>query len=122
MLVHQTIFQAFFDTASKNPDGPFLMAPSKSDSDRKTYSFTSVLNQVDSLSNIFSEKGYVSNMRIATLLGSSPEHYILKLALNKIGVSVVPINPDYTSDETSYLLQDSDAVLVISSLNYVDQI
>ena len=122
MLVQQTIFQAFCDTASKNPDGPFLMAPSKSDSDRKTYSFTSVLNQVDSLSNLFSEKGYVSNMRIATLLGSSPEHYILKLALNKIGVSVVPINPDYTSDETSYLLQDSDAVLVISSLNYVDQI
>ena len=122
MLVQQTIFQAFCDTASKNPDGPFLMAPSKSDSDRKTYSFTSVLNQVDSLSNLFSQKGYVSNMRIATLLGSSPEHYILKLALNKIGVSVVPINPDYTPDETSYLLQDSGAVLVISSLNYVDQI
>jgi crotonobetaine/carnitine-CoA ligase len=105
-----------------NPEGPLLISPANQSSVLKAYSFQAVLKKTLYLAGIFENAGYHSNLRIALLLGSTPEHYMVKLALNKLGISVVPVNPDYTPDETSYLLEDSKSVLVICSLHYVDQI
>ena len=121
MIKNKKIFEVFHEIALRNPDGPFLIAPANKRKNLETFSFQSVLKRVEKLSGIFQEKGYKPNSRVAVLLGSSPDHYILKLALNKIGISVVPVNPDYTADETSYLLEDSGAILAISSSIYVNQ-
>ena len=121
MIDNKTIFHVFKEVALRNPDGPFLIAPAKKNKELECFSFKSVLEKVVSISNIFFDKGYRTGLRVAVLLGSTPDHYILKLALNKIGVSVVPINPDYTADETSYLLEDSSAITVICGDIYIDQ-
>ena len=113
MIDNKTIFDVFYEVALRNPNGAFLIAPAKKNKKIETTSFNSALKKVMRISNIFLEKGYKTDLRVAVLLGSTPDHYILKLALNKIGVSVVPINPDYTADETSYLLEDSGAISVI---------
>mgnify|MGYP001201810665 FL=1 len=117
-----TIFKTFEYICNKNPAASFLISPSRGANDLKEISYKDTLEKANGIANIFLDKHYGSNIRVATLLGSTPEHYILKLALNKIGISVVPINPDYSPDETSYLLEDSRATVAICSELFLSQL
>ena len=117
-----TIFESFEDICKKNPTASFLISPSRGANDLKEISYKDTLEKANGIANIFLDKQYGSNIRVATLLGSTPEHYIIKLALNKIGISVVPINPDYAPDETSYLLEDSGATMAICSEVFLSQL
>lgn len=57
--------------------------------------------------------GYGHGHRIAVLLANRPEMLLLKLALNGLGISWVPVNPDYRASEVAYLLEDSGVDLAI---------
>ena len=117
-----TIFKSFEDICRKTPSAPFLISPSRNQKGMTTFSYQETFEKAYKISTIFSDNGYGNNLRVATLLGSTPAHYIVKLALNKIGVSVVPINPDYSPDETAYLLADSGSVLAICAEQYLKQL
>ena len=117
-----TIFKSFEDICRKTPSAPFLISPSRNQKGMTTFSYQETFDKADKISTIFLDNGYGNNLRVATLLGSTPAHYIVKLALNKIGVSVVPINPDYSPDETAYLLADSGSVLAICAEHYMKQL
>ena len=117
-----TIFKSFEDICRKTPSAPFLISPSRNQKGMTTFSYQETFEKAYKISTIFSDNGYGNNLRVATLLGSTPAHYIVKLALNKIGVSVVPINPDYSPDETAYLLADSGSVLAICAEHYMQQL
>ena len=117
-----TIFKSFEDICRKTPSAPFLISPSRNQKGMTTFSYQETFEKAYKISTIFSDNGYGNNLRVATLLGSTPAHYIVKLALNKIGVSVVPINPDYSPDETAYLLANSGSVLAICAEHYMKQL
>ena len=117
-----TIFKSFEDICRKTPSAPFLISPSRNQKGMTTFSYQETFEKANKISTIFLDNGYGNNLRVATLLGSTPAHYIVKLALNKIGVSVVPINPDYSPDETAYLLADSGSVLAICTEHYIKQL
>ena len=117
-----TIFKSFEDICRKTPSAPFLISPSRNQKGMTTFSYQETFDKASKISTIFLDNGYGNNLRVATLLGSTPAHYIVKLALNKIGVSVVPINPDYSPDETAYLLADSGSVLAICAEHYMKQL
>ena len=117
-----TIFKSFEDICRKTPSAPFLISPSRNQKGMTTFSYQETFEKANKISTIFLDNGYGNNLRVATLLGSTPAHYIVKLALNKIGVSVVPINPDYSPDETAYLLADSGSVLAICAEHYMQQL
>ena len=117
-----TIFKSFEDICRKTPSAPFLVSPSRAQKGMTTFSYQETFEKANKISAIFSDNGYGTNLRVATLLGSTPAHYIVKLALNKIGISVVPINPDYSPDETAYLLEDSGSVLAICAEHYMKQL
>ena len=117
-----TIFKSFEDICRKTPSAPFLISPSRNRKGMTTFSYQETFEKANKISTIFLDNGYGNNLRVATLLGSTPAHYIVKLALNKIGVSVVPINPDYSPDETAYLLADSGSVLAICAEHYMKQL
>ncbi|MCW8842963.1 MAG: AMP-binding protein, partial [Rhodobacteraceae bacterium] len=59
--------------------------------------------------------GYGVGDRIAVLLGNRPEMMLLKLAMNGLGISWVPVNPDYRPAEAAYLLEDSGACLAVAA-------
>ena len=117
-----TIFKSFETICRKTPSAPFLISPPRNQKGMTTFSYQETFEKANKISTIFLDNGYGNNLRVATLLGSTPAHYIVKLALNKIGVSVVPINPDYSPDETAYLLADSGSVLVICAEHYMQQL
>ncbi|GIX13670.1 MAG: hypothetical protein KatS3mg118_1629 [Paracoccaceae bacterium] len=66
--------------------------------------------------------GYAPGQRVAVSLGNRPEHLVLKLALNAVGLSVVPINPDLRPAELAFQLTDSAAVLAVTDAAHVDHL
>lgn len=59
--------------------------------------------------------GYGHGHRVVLDMENRPEHFLLKLALNKIGISCVPINPDLRAAEIAYIFDDASPVLAIVS-------
>ena len=114
----QTISSFFQAKAEYYKDNLFLMVPE----DRaRSYlpggyeiTFGNALKTVHRWQEAFSEAGYGPGARVAVLLGNRPEMLLLKLALNGLGMSWVPVNPDYRAGEVAYLLGDSDAALAIA--------
>ena len=51
---------------------------------------------------------------IALIVGNSPHFVIGLYGALRVGATVIPINPIYTADEISYMLQDGDVKAVIA--------
>ncbi|WP_124069400.1 fatty acid--CoA ligase family protein [Filibacter tadaridae] len=51
---------------------------------------------------------------VAFLLGNTPHFLISLYATMRIGATAIPVNPIYTPDEISYIIQNSDAKAVIA--------
>lgn len=79
-----------------------------------TFTWRETLERANALRDIYDEAGYGLGHRVAILFDQRPEFLFHYFALNSLGVSVVPINPDYRHDEIEYLLSHSEASLAIS--------
>ncbi|WP_082560982.1 AMP-binding protein [Devosia sp. Root685] len=76
-------------------------------------SYADVLKAAIDLSNAFAGAGYVAGQRVAVSLENRPAHFLNWLALNRLGISVVPVNPDLREEEVEYLLRHSGASLLV---------
>ena len=111
---------AFFNDKSEcYKDNEFLCIPADAarayhaDGYRITYGTAAA--QVQKWQDAFRKAGYGEGDRVAVLLANRPEMMLVKLALNGLGVSWVPVNPDYRPNEVAYLLEDSGACLAIAA-------
>lgn len=104
-----TVFSAFAATAAAHPAAPFLGTPGGTD-----LSYGAAARRVDALRTAYRAAGYGHGHRAALLLETTPEHFLHVLALNALGVAVVPVNPDYRHDELHYLLDHSEADIAIA--------
>jgi len=118
-----TVYQAFSAAANQWPERDVLnVLPTTA----KIYgiaagatSYRQMHEQVISLSKQFEKAGYNEGMRVALLLENRPVFFMLWLALNRISVSVVPINPDLRARELSYLLGHSEPALIIAIATHI---
>lgn len=113
-----TVYEAFAATAARYPTRPVL---NTSTGTARAYSlepgeitYQAALSQIDNLAEEFLSAGYVARMRVALLLENRPGFFIYWLALNKLGASVVPINPDLRASELEYLIAHSEPALVVT--------
>lgn len=81
--------------------------------DRASWSYAEALAEVEALAARYRAAGYGAGHRVALLLENRPAHFFHWLALNGLGASVVPVNPDYTTDELRYLLEHSESCLLV---------
>lgn len=116
-VMNLTIGDAFRRTVDRFPDRDFLAAPP---SEGRGYheagfelTYAAASRFVDDLVERYREAGYGLGDRIALALDNRPEHVLHRLALNTLGISCVPINPDYRPGELAYLLGHSEAALVV---------
>jgi crotonobetaine/carnitine-CoA ligase len=107
-----TIGDAFARAAQAYGPRPFLAVPAGA---HRAYhrhgveiDFASAAHEVRRLTVIYRAAGYGHGHRVAMLLDNRPEHFLHKLALNALGVSAVPINPDYRANEIAYLLENAE--------------
>ena len=120
-----TIGQAFSRAAMAYGPRAFLAAPAGSHRSYHAHGyeidFATAAREVQRLCEIYRSRGYGHGHRVAMLLENRPEHFLHKLALNTLGISCVPINPDYRAGEIAYLLENSSADLALVSLERREQ-
>ena len=103
--------------AARFGDKPLLILPRSVaalwGSEQTTWTYRQVLGDVEALAARYRAAGYRAGHRIAVLAENRPAHFVHWLALNSLGISLVPVNPDYTSDELAYLLEHSESALLV---------
>ena len=114
---------AFAATATRRPDAPFLLAPASAGLPYAPQGFRieygAFKTEVDRLRAEYAAAGYGRGARVALLLENRPVFFLHWLALNALGVSIVPINPDVRPDELSFQLELSQADLLVAASDRV---
>jgi acyl-CoA synthetase (AMP-forming)/AMP-acid ligase II len=105
-----TVFSAFQRTARAHGARPFLQVfPEKIE-----YSYAQALALVDDIAGRYRRAGYRRGHRVALRLPNCPQFLLHFLALNSLGISVLPLNPDARAAELEYVLGHSEASAVIT--------
>jgi acyl-CoA synthetase (AMP-forming)/AMP-acid ligase II len=112
-----TVFSFFAGVATGCAQKPFLCFPPRPGRDYLPeggdISYGAVLRQVVALQRDYAQAGYGHGHRAALLLENRPEFYHHFFALNGLGVSVVPVNPDYRLPEMAYLFAHCEPDIAI---------
>jgi acyl-CoA synthetase (AMP-forming)/AMP-acid ligase II len=113
-----TVFQAFARTAAQHGARPFLEivadTAARYDIEPRTLTYAQTLDAVRLAADAFGSAGIAGGERVALLLGNTPECFIHWLALNLLGASVVPLNPDWRAAELEYALSHCEARLAVT--------
>ena len=114
----ETVFAAFMATAAAAPDNPFLCVPPgagrAAGADSVELSYRQSREEILACRDAYATAGYGPGHRVGLLLDNRPEFFTHYLALNGLGVGIVPINPDYRLDELFYLMDHSEADLAVA--------
>ena len=113
----QTVHAAFSATASAWPDRPMLnVLPETAaiyDISAGELTYGDARAQVAALAASLEQAGYVKGQRVMLLMENRPAFFLWWLALNALGVSVVPVNPDLRAAELTYMIGHAEPVLAI---------
>ena len=112
-----TLYDVLSQSAEKYPENPLFMTTSRLkklwELETNVFNYQTVLEIVSKLKEGYASAGYGNGHRIAFLLENRPYIFFHFVALNALGVGIVPINPDYKYEEISYLLDHSEAEAII---------
>jgi acyl-CoA synthetase (AMP-forming)/AMP-acid ligase II len=118
-MTAQTVYDAIRNTASEYPERAVLHTVAET---AETYgiragniTYSQFIERADQIAHALKKNGYDAQMRVAVLLENRPDFFIIFAALNKIGASIVPINPDLRAAELEYLFDHSSPALIIST-------
>jgi len=113
----ESVYQCFVDTARRYPEGDFLHIPQAC---ARHYSDTSIdltygqaLATVEQLKARYLEAGYDGGHRVALLLQNRAQFLLHWFALNGLGCSVVPVNDEMAPQEQAYIINHSDAAVLL---------
>ena len=112
-----TVYNEFLKTGSRLSSQAFLHIPRQAAGEYHhgpvDYTYEQALRAADALSEQYAGAGYGRGMRVAVMLDNRAEFFLHLLALNKLGVSVVPVNSGFLPREIAYVINHSDACLVL---------
>ncbi|MEN4917454.1 AMP-binding protein [Achromobacter spanius] len=113
-----TVHQAFLDTAARHGELPFLcILPETAAAygiEAGELSYANAARAIESLRAAYARAGYGHGHRAGLLLENRPAFFLHWFALNALGVSVVPINPDLRAAELEYLAGHSEIALAVA--------
>lgn len=115
---HTTIADAFLRATAAYGPRSLLAVPANPgrsyDPQGREISYAEAAALVAGLVQRYRAAGYGLGHRVALFLESRPEHMLHKLALNTLGVCVVPVNPYYRPRELAYLIDHARVDLVMA--------
>ena len=113
-----TVYSAFAESARRHPGNEFLFIPESAATGwankRLVYTYAEAGAEIEKLRQRYAAAGIGAGHRVAILLENRDCFFFHWLALNAVGASIVPINPDYRHEELAYLLSHSEAVLAVT--------
>jgi acyl-CoA synthetase (AMP-forming)/AMP-acid ligase II len=114
----ETVFAAFQHAAERHAARPFVSVPAET---AQAYgiaagdlSYQDAQSAIERLSTAYRDAGYGHGHRVGVLLENRPDFFLHWFALNSLGVSLVPINPDMRAAELEYLIGHSDMVAALA--------
>ena len=114
----ETVFELFEAAAARMPEGGCLCAPPMAGRlyhpEGVEIGYRAAQARVAALRARYRAAGYGRGHRVALLLENRPEFHLHWWALNALGCGIVPINPAWRQDEMVYLIDHSEAALVVS--------
>ncbi len=117
-LEYTNVAQFFAATASVYPNRPFLNVLSETANvygiEAGEISYASLLRSAREKQTVYANAGYGPGHRVGLLLENRPAFFEHWLALNALGVSIVPINPELRAAELEYLAGHSEMVLAVA--------
>src|SRR5260221_12155690 len=112
-----TVFDAFARAAARYREKPFLAVLPET---AQAYgvaageiSYGEALARIRTLSDAYRARGYGAGHRVGILMENRPGFFLHWFALNALGVSLVPINPDMRAAELEYLIGHSEIVAAV---------
>lgn len=113
-----TVHQAFSRAAARWAARPFLCVLEETagiyDIPAGEIGYAVAAAQIESLRSSYAAAGYGHGHRVGLLLENRPAFFLHWFALNALGASVVPINPDLRAAELEYLIGHSEIALAVA--------
>src|SRR5579871_831194 len=116
-----TVHSAFIESASIWHARPFLHV---TDETARNYTITSssltyaqAAIAVAAIAERYRAAGYGTGHRVGLMLQNRPAMFLHWFALNGLGASVVPLNPELPHPELAYLVQHSGLCLTVGPTN-----
>jgi acyl-coenzyme A synthetase/AMP-(fatty) acid ligase len=114
----QSISAVFAASVAEFRDCDFLHVPAEAcrgyaDS-ALTLSYSEARNRVDAIASRLQSAGYAPGHRVAVALDNRPEFFLLFLALNQLGVSIVPLNGAMSVQELAFITRHADVGLGVT--------
>ncbi|WOB74940.1 AMP-binding protein [Achromobacter xylosoxidans] len=113
-----TVHQAFLDTAARHGARPFLCILPETAGiygiGAGELTYAQAASAIETLRAAYARAGYGHGHRAGLLLENRPAFFLHWFALNALGVSVVPINPDLRAAELEYLTGHSEIALAVA--------
>ncbi|MBA2399220.1 MAG: AMP-binding protein [Bradyrhizobium sp.] len=121
-----TVFDAFARAAARHGDKPFLAVLPET---AQAYgiaageiSYREAHARIADLTEAYRAKGYGGGHRVGILMENRPGFFLHWFALNGLGVSLVPINPDMRAAELEYLIGHSEIVAAVVIVQRQDDV
>jgi len=116
--LRSSIYDRFVETAAAHGERSFLavlpetsaaygIAPGE-------LSYRAAHERIDHLREAYRGAGYGPGYRVGLLLENRPSFFFHWFALNALGASIVPINPDLRSTEIAYLVDHSEMAAAVA--------
>ena len=116
--VKGTVQQAFQQSAEKYARNEFLyLLPSTAQTyqiEPQVWSYEQAAHEVTRLQALYRAAGLGHGHRVGLMLENRPSMFFHWLALNGLGVSVVPINTEWRSTELAYLFDHSELCVAVA--------
>jgi acyl-CoA synthetase (AMP-forming)/AMP-acid ligase II len=113
-----TVFDTFFHAADTYADRPWLSVTAETAAaygiEPGDITYAQARDTVRHLRTRYAEAGYGPGHRVGLLLENRPAFFLHWFALNALGVSIVPLNPDLRVIELSYVVAHSELVAIVA--------
>jgi len=108
-----SIHQLFEAQVAKTPDAPALIFG------EQTLSYGELNRRANQLAHKLREQGVGPDVLVGIAMQRSLEMVVGLLAILKAGGAYVPLDPEYPQDRLEYMLEDSQAILLLSESSLI---
>jgi acyl-CoA synthetase (AMP-forming)/AMP-acid ligase II len=103
---------AFSEACQRAPNHAFLAESALSGG--RCWTFSQAESEINELSAHYARQGWGAGHRVALAVGNQPRHFFHFIALNRLGASIVPLNPDHRGSEIRHALSLAQVDLVVA--------
>jgi len=125
-MVGGTVYEAFQRTLERHGDREFLsILPETAQHygiEARSYTYAQAADEIAMLADRYAAAGLGPGQRVGLMLENRPAMFFHWLALNSLGVSAVPLNPDWREAELEYVVGHSEMVAAIVPQTRVEEL